>query len=424
MKQAMQTLKSWMKAYSLGVLDQFLVSGANFGVTVCLARWLSMEEFGIVALAQVLALYAGALHVSLVGEPFSVNFVRFPGRQLDDYVGWTHVLHLIIMVSVVVLFLVGALVASLAAKENVARIQVCASLFTVSCFSVWHTRRIYYALRKEREALWGTLAYLVVLGVGLGGLRYTGCLTACSAMAVMAMAGGVVMIPVVLDMARAGIGAALHGGWMWWHDHWAYAKWHLGGNAVTGLAQLVAYPVLAVTGGLGASASLRVVETFYAPFNQALTTLGLLVLPRLAVLHEAQGPVAVRRRLQRVVWGLVAVGVAITGGLFVVGEPLVVFLFGKEKGAGLGMAVALFGLVLVLRMAFDMGPALLLRVMRDTRAFFVNGWIVGLGGALLVGFAAAWGGVMLVIVAKILVLLGGGVVFTIYARRSLAGKER
>ncbi len=412
-----------MTAYSLGALDQFLVSGANFTVTIVLARWLSVEEFGVMAVGQVLALYAGFLHVSLIGEPFSVNFSRFSGAQLDGYVGWNHVLHLLIMGVIVAVFSGGALLAWLLDYGVVARILACAAFFTVSCLAVWYTRRVYYALRREREALSGTLVYLNILGVGLWGLRYLGELTACRAMGVMAVAGGVVMIPLLRGVLREGVRGAFLGGEGWWRDHWAYAKWHLGGNAVTGMGELIAYPVLATAGGLGACAALRVVETFYAPFNQALTTMGLLILPRLAVLYETHGVGAVRHRLRQMRLVLSVGVVILMGALFWVGEPLVVWLFGAGKGAGLGLAVALYGGVLLLRVLVEVGPALFLRVIQDTRAFFANGWIVCVGGILLIGLAAMYGGIRSVIIAKILVAAASGVVFMVYAARVVARKD-
>lgn len=418
-----QHIRSGFTTYGVGVVDQLLLSGANFVVTLVLARLLSVDEFGVFTMGQVLALYTGVLHVSLIGEPFSVNFSKYTGPDLDDYVRWNNVFHISLSAAVMVVLFGLAVVSGFLTPMVVPHVLICGGLAAMSYFAVWHTRRLCYALRQDGRALIGTTCYIVLMASGLGGLYWLGCLNACTAMGVVAFAGGVLLIPVFRDLSAAPRGSIWRNDGEWGRTHWRYAKWHLGGNAVTGLGQFIAYPVLAVTDGMGASVALRIVETFYAPINQGVTSLGMLVLPRLAVLRETQGMEALRKPLKRMCLVLGVGSIVLMGGLLFAGDSLVVLLFGPEKGKGLGLATALYGGILLLRVVFDMGPALFLRVIQDTRAFFVNGWVVGVVGTILIGTVAAAGGVISVITAKLVVAGISGVVFAVYAGRVMADRK-
>src|ERR1700730_16688747 len=62
----------WMKKGGLAILDNGLISGSNFLLSILLARWLSPDEYGASVLAFSIFILFGFLYQALRPEPLSV----------------------------------------------------------------------------------------------------------------------------------------------------------------------------------------------------------------------------------------------------------------------------------------------------------------------------------------------------------------
>jgi len=404
--------------YLLGFFDQGLQSGGLFLMTLFWGRMMTGEEFGVFALGQVVALYVGALHVSLLAEPFSVNFARFAGEELSSYLRWAIRFHWLLCGGACVILLGLAGIFALAGSSCGAKVLVCAALCAPAYFTLWQTRGVCYARVDPVRALKGTLMFLGVLGCGITLIHALRRDDACLAMVVFALA----VVPVGLLFPRDLAASDRSREQGWWRDHWGYAKWHLGGNLMAGFGNFIAYPVLAYFGGVKAGGALRLVETLYAPVNQALTSLALVVLPRLSDAREEGGMVSVVALLRRVRWVLLAGLLPLPVLAIFWGDWGMQALFGADKGSGLGLATILFSGIIIGRVLLDYGPVMVLRVARDTRAFWVNGWIVGAAAGLTTAIAAAFS-IEWVIVSRFCVILVSWCVFMRYMKSNLFGNS-
>ena len=77
----------WLKKGTLAVVDQGLVSGCNFLLSVLLARWLLPEEYGAYALSFSVFLLLAGFHQNLVLSPLSVLGPSVYRHQLRNYLG-------------------------------------------------------------------------------------------------------------------------------------------------------------------------------------------------------------------------------------------------------------------------------------------------------------------------------------------------
>lgn len=399
-------------------LDQAVQSIISFIFTLVLARLLGIDEFGWMAMAQIVALYAFAFYTSLIAEPFSVNYSRFQGAMLVEYLRWIHRFYGVLCAGFFMVLCLAALVFELCDRPGIARICFGAGLAVPAYFTLGHTRRVYYALKKNRSALAGSVAYGFLLVCGLALLYYSHQLTAITALLVFGLAGTVVAIPLIPEFlpSRSQQPPEFQAG-SFWRCHWDYAKWHLGGTLLTGLGTFIGYPILALVGGVGASGALRLVETLYAPLNQGLTAFVVVLMPRLAALREERGLGSVKHVLKKFqALFLVLLGLLLVV-MFSAGERVMCLIFGNEQGHGLGLAAAFYGILIGCRIWFDLGPVMVLRMIRDTRAFFVNGWMAGLAGSVLVGVVAITGQLIPVVLSRVVVALMTGLVFLFFARR-------
>jgi O-antigen/teichoic acid export membrane protein len=140
-------------------------------------------------------------------------------------------------------------------------------------------------------------------------------------------------------------------------------------------------------------------------------------MPRLAALRESRGIGAVKHRLWQLQMLLMLPFVFLLTGMVFWGDPVMCGVFGHAQGNGLGWAAVVFGVVVGLRVLFDLGAGMMLRIMGETKAFFINGWVIGVFGGGFVGVAALFGGLIPVLLAKALVSLMGGGVLVVYARK-------
>ena len=84
---ALRTATRWATKGSLAILDQALISGSNFLVSICLARWLMPEQYGSYALAFSISLLLTFLYQSLLLEPMAVFSGGAYRKSLRGYLG-------------------------------------------------------------------------------------------------------------------------------------------------------------------------------------------------------------------------------------------------------------------------------------------------------------------------------------------------
>ena len=90
----------------LSIVDQAVVSGANFLTTLIIARTCSKSELGIYALAWTIVMFLAAIQGNLVTVPYTVYCHRHTGHSLATYAGSTLIYQLLVSLAAVVCFLV------------------------------------------------------------------------------------------------------------------------------------------------------------------------------------------------------------------------------------------------------------------------------------------------------------------------------
>ena len=83
---------------TLAVMDQALFSGANFVVSIMLARWLAPAEYGAYSVAFSVFLLFASLHMAIVIEPMMVFGAGKYGSRFPSYLRALLAGHLGVMV--------------------------------------------------------------------------------------------------------------------------------------------------------------------------------------------------------------------------------------------------------------------------------------------------------------------------------------
>jgi hypothetical protein len=72
LKASMSKFASWTTKGGLAVLDQALISGSNFMISILLARWLTADQYGAYAVTFGIYIMLSLVYQSLVLEPMGV----------------------------------------------------------------------------------------------------------------------------------------------------------------------------------------------------------------------------------------------------------------------------------------------------------------------------------------------------------------
>ena len=374
-------MASWAVRISLGIADQGVMSGANFLLSVLLARWLSPTQFGQFAVAFSVFLFLASFHNALIVEPMSVLGAARHHENLPAYRSSLVWLHVGLTCALSLLTAGGAYLVP--DRELQASLWALA-VATPTMLLFWLFRRAYYL---ESHASWSAVTSLIyavaLLGLVLL-LRQAGWLSAATAVLAMGGAGAVASLPSwgrlkldligrnsprveeVLEISRTHVS---YGRWMVTTDIFTLGSYQIQTFLVAGLL------------GLEAAGVLRAMQAFTMPMVQVITAVGVISLPVMSHTFAQQGLPALRRKglLLTAVLGAAAGLYALL--LVTLASPLERLLYGG-KFSEFTWVIGIFGLLPIFG-ALAQTYSLMLRPLRRPRYYLVVGLVPSCTGLLL-----------------------------------------
>jgi O-antigen/teichoic acid export membrane protein len=355
----------------LALVDQGLISGANFIVGIVLARHLAPEQYGAYALAFQVYLFLSVAYAALVLEPFSVFGSSVYRSSNREYLGTLLRIHAVVSAVVFLglltcAWLVGQLSPSsqlTSALIGVGVASPCLLLFSLA-------RRGFYVKLSPLQAALGALGYFAVV---LGGLLFAfhrGTLTPLVAFLLFATGTGVVA-PLMLAKLRSSLKpqhAMLNLSEVI-HRHWGYGRWALGSAVAVWFSTAIYYPILGSFHGLAATGALQALGNFSSPVGQAFAAMSLLSLPYAAGIHyknTSKGPSHLAAKLALIYAG----GTTLYWLLVIIFRWQIVEQLYAGKYLGIVGMIPLLGLSSVLRISAT-SQAIILRAMHAPFLVFV-----------------------------------------------------
>ncbi len=300
------TARSWSGKGLVALLDQGLISGANFLIAVLLARQLTPERYGAFALAFEIFLFLTVVYGSLILEPLSVFGSSVFREQSREYLGKLLQVHAVVG-SVILLLLsyaawmLHAVVPGSVLPSALAGVAIAGPFLLL----FWLARRMFYVRLAPPGALRGAMIYCAVLVLGLALVYRFHLLSPLTAFLLMAL-GALVTAPAMLARLRPALrlsGAARPALREVVRRHWEYGRWALASAVAIWLSGAIYYPLLGGMRGLAEAGEMKALMNFASPIGQVFAALSLLSLPYASrVLYQED--VGTRARL---VWKLAAI---------------------------------------------------------------------------------------------------------------------
>ena len=282
--------RTWSPKGALALVDQGLISGANFVVGIVLARHLAPDQYGAYALAFQVYLFLSVAYSALFLEPLSVFGSSVYRNSNREYLG---TLLRIYAVVAAVIFL-GLLTCAWAVGRLSPGSELTSALIGVGvaspCLLLFSlARRGFYVKLSPLQAALGALGYFAVV---LGGLMFAfhrGTLSPLVAFLLFAAGAGVTG-PMMLAKLRSSLKPQLATLKLSEviHRHWGYGRWALGSAVAVWFSTAIYYPILGSFHGLAATGALQALGNFSSPVGQAFAAMSLLSLPYAAGIHYQQ----------------------------------------------------------------------------------------------------------------------------------------
>lgn len=280
--------RAWSPKGAMALLDQGLISGANFIVGILLARNLAPHEYGAYALAFQVFLLLSVGYSAMVLEPLSVFGSSVYRDTNREYLGVLLRVHGFVAAVIVTGLGACAWVLSLAdprssltaALIGVAIASPCMLLFSLA-------RRGFYVKLSPRQAALGAVGYFAVVLGGLWLVFYWGWLSPLAAFLLIAAGAG---LTAPLLLGRLGFAVKPRQGLLKLSEvarrHWGYGRWALGSAVAVWFSSAIYFPILGTFHGLAEAGTLQALSNFSSPIAQAFVAMSMLTLPYAAGVHH------------------------------------------------------------------------------------------------------------------------------------------
>jgi O-antigen/teichoic acid export membrane protein len=388
-RSLMQKIVHWGTKGGLAILDQGLISGSNFMISILLARWLMPDQYGAYAVAFGIYIMLALVYQSLVLEPMGVFGGSAFRNNLRGYLRSLISIHVVLSAAICIALILAWAVAHHVSASSAVTGALAGIAFASPCLMLFAlARRTFYVELSPAPAAAGAFIYSAVVLAGLFIVYHRALLSPLSAFLLIG-AGGLITGVVLMFALRSGLSSsgpapAVSEAWT---RHWRYGRWALASCIAGWLPSYIYFPVLSSSTGMAQSGQLKALMNLTMPFEQTKGALVMLVLPYAARVMAQHGKAGARLLGTRLTLLSVAGAIAYWAVIIPLHKPIFHILY-----SGRYMEVAYLLPALALGQIFwsaTFGPGLALRAMESPRSVFV-GLAAATAASVLVGVPATW----------------------------------
>jgi len=386
----LRKLLPWAHKGGLTILDQGLISGSNFLISVLLARWLTAEQYGAYAIAFGFFVLLQLVYQSLVLEPMSVFGGSTYRNNLRGYFGSLLWIHVILSLAIFLVFgatagvsrLLGQTAGMPGALAGVTIASPCVLFF-------WMARRSFYLELSPNQAVVGAFVYSGFVLSALWIFYHHHLLSAFTAFVLIAIGslgtGSFLMLR--LRLALRPEGPRPPTGTIW-QQHWRYGAWALMSCFASWVPANIFYPILGSFGTMAQSGQLKALMNLTLPLEQTKAALSMLLLPYAAGVQDEKDDSsrAWTLTLRMTVLG-VGISIVYWGLIIPLDRPLFQLLYsGRYMEVAHHIPLVAVGSIF---WSAAYGPALALRGMKSPASVFAA-YTFAAVASLAIGVPATW----------------------------------
>lgn len=379
----------WVTKGGLAVVDQGLVTGSNFLISILLARWLTIEQYGAYAVAFAVFSLIIMLYQSLFLEPMAVYGASTYGDRLRGYFKSLWSLHLAASGLIFLLLIVCAeIVFHLTGTSSLAGALAGIALAGPFVLLSWLVKRQFYVQLSPGPSAGAAFIYCGLVVAGLALAHKYDLLSPFSAFLLMGIAALGSTIPLALFLMRklpvAAVPVSRSEAWI---RHWGYGRWALASAALQWIPSSIFYPVVSSFSGMAEAGQLRALMNFNSPIFQGYSAFVSLLLPYVARVHHRKGLEGSVILSRRISGAFVSGAVLYWSALLLFRQPAFHALY-SNKYSEVVYLLPIVAVSSILWSAF-VGPATTLRAMDSPSSVLVAVGVASVASAAI-GIPATW----------------------------------
>jgi len=373
----------------LAILDQGLISGSNFLVSILLARWMMPDQYGAYAVAFGIYMMLSLVYQSLVLEPMGVFGGSVFRNNLRGYVRTLVTIHVALSVTICAALILCWAVSHHFSSGSAVTGALAGIAFASPCLTMFAlARRSFYVELSPAPAAAGAFIYSGVVLAGLYFVYKHALLSPFVAFLLLGsgalVTGIILMTGLRFKLSGSGPAPSVNEAW---RRHWRYGRWALAGCIAGWLPSYIYFPLLSTFTGMAESGQLKALMNLTLPFEQMKGALVMLVLPYAARIAEQDGKAGARVLGTRLTMASIVGAVLYWAVIIPLHTPIFHILY-----SGRYMEVAYLLPALALGQIFwsaTFGPSLALRAMESPASVFVALGVATLA-SLVVGVPTTW----------------------------------
>jgi O-antigen/teichoic acid export membrane protein len=388
LQSARKLLPRAMKG-GLAVLDQALVTGSNFALSILLARWLTPLQYGAYAVGFSVFVLVGMLYQALLLEGMSVFGASVFRNCLRRYLKSMLSLHL--AVASVIFLVLGAsagVAFKIAPSSGLPGALAGIALATPLIMLFWLAKRAFYLQLTPGPSTVSAFFYCAMIVGGLFLIDRRGLISPFSAFTLMGLSAFGTSIFLFTHLKfRLPADTSVPAQSDTWRRHWKYGRWAVLAEFSKWVPAYIFYPLLSSFRGIAQAGELRALMNFNAAIFQTYAALSSLLLPYAARVFASQGRPGTLALAKRIALGFVAGGFLYWGVLLTFRGPIFHLLYSGRymELAGLLPVVALSSIF----WSASLGPADALRAMESSGSVLAA-VCVSSSIAVAVGIPLSW----------------------------------
>ncbi len=293
----------WVGKGALALMDQGLLSGSTFLISILLARWLSRNEYGAYALGFSIFLLLAGFYNAFFLEPMSVFGPQSYSRCLTAYIKSLFGLHFVLAFFLSMLTGAGVILLRLIKADQALASATWGVSIAVPCvLFYWLCRRAVYLKLAPGLAVASSATYCLALVILLLGFKRLGWLSPFTGFLIQSLAAIPAAGMLLASLKSGGNRRPGPSDFDILRQHWRYGRWVAGTTVVHWLSGDAYYVIVGALLPMQALGAFRALRNFASPFNQFLTAITLLVLPWAASRFAEEGGMGLLRRTRQLTW--------------------------------------------------------------------------------------------------------------------------
>jgi O-antigen/teichoic acid export membrane protein len=325
-----KTAHHWKASIGFALLDQGMMSFANFAQLAIAARVLPIDEFGKYSIVWAMSLLVVSAVAALIVDPLpAIMSIRRPSMRIPILAAAVQ-LNLLVGCILAALILICGLIAQVW-SPMFGMMLLCLAVASPLQQMQFASRRFCYLLRRQGVAAASAAAYATVLVGGVIGLWAS---TRCTA-------SGLILLSGAASLAASAVGVAmgclpvskvrpLLRKWLI-RQCWHSGKWLAGSSIAYWLSGASVYPSTAAILGPSASGIVRAQMTLLMPIYQFAWAIGFLLIPYMAEVGARQPASRLRAAAVLTIATVGAVTTAFSVVILVFGSDLLALIYNKPE---------------------------------------------------------------------------------------------